>query len=115
MAISTFQEAIPYGVGTLAIGTVGAITAVAASAVALKVIGVSLAIIGAYGFFATVVCGIVNAGNPAQFKAEWTKYAGTMIGSAISNIIAQIVREVISSLLDQGLGRRVTVHREAVI
>ena len=103
---STFITALPYGVTALVVGTVGAVVAVTATAVAIKIIGISAAIIGAYGFFSVLICGIVNADNPQKFREDLPKYAGSVIGSAIANIISSIAIESISSLLDSLLGRR---------
>lgn len=102
---STFKAALPYGIASLAVGTIGAITAVAVATLAMKILGIALAIIGAYGFFATVVCGIFNAGNPKEFRENLPKYFVTFIGHAIADIISKIASEVISNLLDKALGR----------
>jgi hypothetical protein len=102
---TTFRAALPWAIGSLALGTAGTILAVGATVTAVKIVGIAAGVIGAYAFFATLICGAVNAGNPKGFRDEIVKYASTMIGYAIADLITLIVREVISSLLDKALGR----------
>jgi len=108
---STFNTAMPYGIATLAIGVLGGSLAVMATATMIKVIGICAAIIGAYGFFAIVICGFVNSDNPQKFKEELPKYATTMIGSAIADIISKIATETIAQLI---FGRENTIRIGAI-
>ena len=108
---TTFRAAVPYAIGTLALGTAGAVTAVAATSVALQIVGIAMGIIGAYGFFATLICGIVHSGEPDRFREDLPKYAATMIGSAVADIISAVVREVIANLVNRGLGNNTSSVR----
>ena len=72
----TFEAALPYGVygvPALTMGIVGAITAVTATAVEIKIIGISSAIIGAYGFFSVLICGIALSTIPKNLEKIYPK------------------------------------------
>ena len=112
---TTYRAALPYGITSLAIGVLGATLAVAATTIAIKIIGISAAIIGSYGFLATIVCGLIHAGNPQQFRVNYSKYALTLIGSFIADIISRIATETISHLLDKALGRTRSSVRISII
>lgn len=84
---TTFKTALPYGIGTLAIGTVGTITAVAATSSAVKILGVAIGIIGVYSFFATLICGYINAGKPEYFKRDIQKYVLKVIDATVKSTL----------------------------
>lgn len=105
---STFKEAVPYAVLALGVGTVGAISAVACSVIALKVVGIVTAVIGSYAFFGVLLCGIEHQGNPEAFKGDLGKFVTTFIGAGIANLIQQVAFALIDSLLHPN--RSVIIH-----
>ncbi|MFA6119061.1 MAG: hypothetical protein WCT85_07185 [Parachlamydiales bacterium] len=105
---STFSAALPYGVGALALGSAGAITAVAATATAVKIIGIAMGIIGAYSFLAILGCGIFYAGNPQGFRENWAKTATVFVGHAVTEFITIAIKEVFYNILDTALGKKNT-------
>ncbi|NGX55944.1 MAG: hypothetical protein K1060chlam5_00178 [Candidatus Anoxychlamydiales bacterium] len=106
MTQTTFNAAKPYAIASLATGAIGLGVALTTSVLALKIIGIAAAIIGSVALLGTVICGFVNMGNPVKFKEELPKFVGAMVVSTAAEIIKNIALELISSLLDQALGRQ---------
>ena len=103
---STFKAALPYAVTSLAVGVAGTVAAVACTETAAVVAGIAAALIGVYAFFATVICGVCNSGKPQEFRANIGKALAVAAGSAISDIISQVVRAVLDSLIWGFIERR---------
>ncbi|NGX33835.1 MAG: hypothetical protein K1060chlam1_00176 [Candidatus Anoxychlamydiales bacterium] len=110
---STFKAAAPYGILALGVGAAGAVAGLACTATALKIIGIAGAIIGAYSFFAILICGFMNMGQPEKFKQDLPKYLGIIVGSAIADIIKNVAIETISGLIDGALGRQSSTIRRS--
>lgn len=93
---STFKEAFPYGVTTLATGVAGVVISLACAATALKVAGVILALVGAWSFFGVLFCSVVNSDNSNKFKEELPKYVTVTVAFMLANMIQSIAMEIIS-------------------
>jgi NhaP-type Na+/H+ and K+/H+ antiporter len=111
---STFNVAAPYAVTSLTIGVVGAIGCVAATAVAAKVIFISMAVIGSSGFLAILICGFINRNNPAQFRAQVGEYISTIVGSTVARIIHQVAIATITELLNKAFNRNSSHHSDGI-
>ena len=116
---SVFRAALPYGVGTLALGglgTYGAVTVFKATAAtaagftagptAIAVAGVAIALIGIYGFFATAVTGIY-ARDSAEFKEKIGPVLTTVAFAVVTEMAATAAKAVFSKIIDEVIfGRR---------
>lgn len=100
---TTFNAALPYGVTTLAAGSVGAILAFSASSTAAIVMGVALALIGTYAFLGVLTCGVEHSGKPDEFREKVGKYMLVGASGAIADIITTVAKAV---LLDLIFGRK---------
>ena len=85
---SVFRAAIPYAVGTFALGISGIIISATAATTAMQVVGIAMAVIGTYGAFATVFCGC-DAKDAQDFKAKWGKYTVTIIFTGFVSMMAE--------------------------
>lgn len=96
---SVFYEALPYGVGTLSAGIVGAVIAFSAASTVLAVMGVAIALMGAYTFLGVVGCAIATSGNPSKFREIVWGSMTTMAGVAISEILTTVAKAVLIDLI----------------
>lgn len=105
--MTTFNAALPYGVGTLAVGALGVGIIFSSTSTAAIVAGIALAIIGSYAFIGVIGCGIAHSGDPNGFRDNVWKCMGTTAGVGIRDIIAFTVKEVVFGLIQEWLsGRR---------
>lgn len=96
---STYNAALPYAMGTLAVGAVGATVACTASSVAVVVSAVALALIGAIGFYGVIACGLAYRNDPEGFQENIHMFLWAAAGSAIAEIIQIVAREVLVGLI----------------
>jgi hypothetical protein len=99
---SMFTTALPYGVGTLAMGVVGAITAIAATSTIGLIMGIALGILGAYGFIGVLSCAFTSR-NSEDFGNNIWKHMATFVGTGIADVVVMVVKAVI---LEAIFGRR---------
>lgn len=116
---SVFRAALPYGVGTLALGGLGTYVAVTvfkagaavatgltAGQIAIAVGGVAIALIGLYGFFATAVTGIY-AKNAADFKEKIGPTLTTVAFGVVTEMAATVAKTIFIKIIDEAIfGRR---------
>lgn len=105
-ADTTFNAALPYAGGSLAVAVTGAVVAVTATATVIQVAAIAAAVFGAYAFVAVVVTGVNNAGNPDKFREEVPKAIGVAFGTAVADICVSVAKQVLFTLVDDWLGRR---------
>jgi|GEM_PF-1781448 len=102
---SVFSAAFPYGVGSLALaggGTWVAVTQLATGGYALPIAGVVVALIGAYGFFATAVTAIYSR-DSRQFNENIGPALKTVAFAVITEVIASVARAVLDKLINRAL------------
>ncbi|MBS0628714.1 MAG: hypothetical protein JSS30_00645 [Verrucomicrobia bacterium] len=93
-----FTTALPYGLATLGIGVVGAITAVAATATIGIIMGIALGILGAYSFLGVISCGVTSV-DATEFRQNIWKHMATAAGTGISEIVVMVVKAVILEMI----------------
>ncbi len=93
-----FVTSLPYGVGTLAVGTAGVVTALSASSTAVLVTGIALGILGSYGFYGVISCALTSR-NPGDFKKNIWKHLTTAAGIGVANTLQFIIKAVVSQLV----------------
>ena len=101
-ATSTFYRALPYGACSLSMGVAGAFLSLAATATAVKVMGIVMGVMGTYAFMATLVCGIISK-DANEFDANISKYVISGIGAGLSDIIRTVVHNGINHMIQQCL------------
>lgn len=102
---SMFNTALPYGAATLAIGVVGAITAVAAYSTIGLIMGIALGILGGFGFWGVVTCGLASRTSDEFHQNIWTHMA-TAAGAGIASMIQFTIQIVIAKVIDGLFNRR---------
>ncbi len=100
---STFSIASKYALASLAVSTVGALTAVGASATAIKISGIVLALMGSYAFVAILISGFINYDSPEKFKLHLKEVLLMAMGQAIAEICSQVAIHVLHALIEKCL------------
>ncbi len=95
---SMFRTALPYGVGMLAVGTAGVITAVASSSTAALVAGVALGILGGYGFYGVLSCSF-RSNNTQEFKETIWKHISTAAAAGVADLIQFTIKTMVVELV----------------
>lgn len=95
---SVFRAAIPYAIGSVGLGVSGiAIAAVAVTTIA-KVVGIAMAIIGTFGGFGTLLCGL-NSENAQEFRANWGKTTTITIFTGTLHFMTEVISNLIFKLI----------------
>ena len=93
-----FTTALPYGLGMLGLGVVGAITAVAATSTIGLIMGIALGILGGYGFLGVISCAWTSR-DSLEFNQNIWKHIATAAGTGLSEIIVMVVKAVVLELI----------------
>ena len=88
------MAALPYGIGTLGVATVGIITCIAASSTIALIMGVALAVLGGYAFLGVLTCGFAS-GGPSEYHSNVWKHMATGAGAGIADIAVLVAKAVI--------------------
>lgn len=96
---TTFQKSIPYGACALGTGIVGAILSTSATATASIVMGVALAILGAYAFIGVLACGLKHSNDPQAFEENVGQFMVTFASTGLADLIASVAKAVVIKLI----------------
>ena len=103
---TTFRTALPYGIGALAVGAIGAGIALTASTTVATVAGVALALFGATAFYGVVACGFAHRGKPEAFQRNIGSFMATAAGAVISNMISTVANAVLINMVTDCINNR---------
>lgn len=89
---AVIYTALPYVLGTLAVGVAGVAIDLLCISAAAKVAALALTVIPIFTLPFIIACGVHSAGNPEQFKDRIFAYiaGGALLGIAIALITALI-------------------------
>jgi hypothetical protein len=96
---STLNAAIPYAIASLGIATIGIIGALSTTSTVLAVVGAVAAVFGAVATFGIIASGLMNPGNPQQFRKDLPKFTILMVAGLVAEMIRNKALEVISTLV----------------
>lgn len=86
-ARSSFDHSVTYIAGSSAVGVAGAFMGLVFRGAIMKVSGLAIATLGAYGIIATIACYVCNMNDVEAFKAQINKYLILAAGVALAGML----------------------------
>ncbi len=88
---STFQAALPYVIGSIALSVAGTVIALKVVSTAAIIAGVAIALFGLYSFVGVVTWGVECADDPAKFQKNMWKMTVTAATTVLTDIVGTIL------------------------